>query len=372
MAPRALDRAQYARGHAASPASHCVAAGWPLPTHRAAHLVAGTTSAGWSLAWSAYFVITTGINAYVDSPAPRDAVRRRVLRGLRLRGVLQRRGAGRSRPLVALVTATSVWWLPLLLPPLVAIYARPRRSPWPGAPGQPRRAHGAAQPQAAPARAASEALDARSMTPARWRCSCSTSTGSRRSTTPSGTASATGCLQLVAERLPGAVRPEDMVARLGGDEFAVLLPRCATARSPRSRSPHRLRTALDEPFRARGRCCSSSRRRVGIALVPRPRPRRASSCSGAPTSRCTSPRRSAPASRSTPPTRDRHSTSRLGMLGALRRAIDGDELELHYQPKLSLRTGAVIGVEALVRWRHPQRGPRASRRVRPAGRVSPG
>ena len=47
---------------------------------------------------------------------------------------------------------------------------------------------------------------------------------------------------------------------------------------------------------------------------------------------------------------------RLEILGDLRRAIAEDELELHYQPKVSLKSGTVVGCEALVRWRHPQRG----------------
>jgi predicted signal transduction protein with EAL and GGDEF domain len=47
---------------------------------------------------------------------------------------------------------------------------------------------------------------------------------------------------------------------------------------------------------------------------------------------------------------------RLTMEQSLRRAIDRDELLLHYQPRLNLRTGKVDGVEALVRWQHPQRG----------------
>src|SRR5207248_1644527 len=55
-------------------------------------------------------------------------------------------------------------------------------------------------------------------------------------------------------------------------------------------------------------------------------------------------------------TRDHNSTTRLALLGELRRALESDELELHYQPKADLRTGRVTGVEALVRWRHPQRG----------------
>jgi EAL domain-containing protein (putative c-di-GMP-specific phosphodiesterase class I) len=56
------------------------------------------------------------------------------------------------------------------------------------------------------------------------------------------------------------------------------------------------------------------------------------------------------------PDTDRHSTMRLGMLAELRSALDNRELELHYQPKADLRTGDVVGVEALLRWRHAERG----------------
>jgi EAL domain-containing protein (putative c-di-GMP-specific phosphodiesterase class I) len=53
---------------------------------------------------------------------------------------------------------------------------------------------------------------------------------------------------------------------------------------------------------------------------------------------------------------DLHDVAELGLLAELRRAIEADELVLHYQPKARLETGDIIGVEALVRWQHPVRG----------------
>jgi EAL domain-containing protein (putative c-di-GMP-specific phosphodiesterase class I) len=56
------------------------------------------------------------------------------------------------------------------------------------------------------------------------------------------------------------------------------------------------------------------------------------------------------------PERDRHSRRRLELLGELRDALEAGQLVLHYQPKAEIATGAVRGVEALVRWAHPRRG----------------
>jgi diguanylate cyclase len=53
---------------------------------------------------------------------------------------------------------------------------------------------------------------------------------------------------------------------------------------------------------------------------------------------------------------DTHSVERLGLAGDLARALRGSEIEVHYQPKADAKSRVIVGVEALVRWRHPQRG----------------
>src|SRR4029079_19173774 len=53
---------------------------------------------------------------------------------------------------------------------------------------------------------------------------------------------------------------------------------------------------------------------------------------------------------------DHHSAERLALGGELRTAIENGELLLHFQPKLDMRDGSLVGVEALVRWQHPLRG----------------
>ena len=56
------------------------------------------------------------------------------------------------------------------------------------------------------------------------------------------------------------------------------------------------------------------------------------------------------------PKHDQHSPKRLALLGELRRALEQRQLLLHYQPKVDAHTGRVLGVEALVRWQHPDHG----------------
>jgi diguanylate cyclase (GGDEF)-like protein len=162
-----------------------------------------------------------------------------------------------------------------------------------------------------------------------------------------------GLLRVVAHRLTHSVRPGDVVARLGGDEFAVLLPAVREVSVAREVAA-RLRAALAEPVRLEGMAFQVEAS-VGIALCPDDASavevllQRADVAMYLAKERRTGVETYVSDS-------DRNSPARLALLGDLRRAIDRTELELHYQPKVTLADGQTRGMEALIRWRHPQRG----------------
>jgi diguanylate cyclase (GGDEF)-like protein len=161
-------------------------------------------------------------------------------------------------------------------------------------------------------------------------------------------------LQMVAHRLTHSVRPGDVVARLGGDEFAVLLPSIRDTHAAREVAA-RLRAALTEPVRLEGMTFDVDGS-VGIALYPDHAPDFELLLQRADVAMYLA-KEGRTGVELYQPDKDRNSPERLNLLGDLRRAIDNRELRLHYQPKVSLSTGAVQGVEALLRWRHPVHGP---------------
>ncbi|TDE59435.1 EAL domain-containing protein [Nonomuraea mesophila] len=161
-------------------------------------------------------------------------------------------------------------------------------------------------------------------------------------------------LQMVAHRLTHSVRPGDVVARLGGDEFAVLLPSIRDTHAAREVAA-RLRAALTEPVRLEGMTFDVDGS-VGIALYPDHAPDFELLLQRADVAMYLA-KEGRTGVELYQPDKDRNSPERLSLLGDLRRAIDNRELRLHYQPKVSLGTGTVQGVEALLRWRHPANGP---------------
>jgi diguanylate cyclase (GGDEF)-like protein len=156
----------------------------------------------------------------------------------------------------------------------------------------------------------------------------------------------------VARRLSDEVGHRGIVARLGGDEFGVLLPQ--TGHGDAVQAAVSLLAAIEQPFEV-GELELEITASIGIAVAHGTELE-----AGRLLQQADVAMYSAKASHSGwevySPERDQNSPRRLALAGELRRAIDSGELEVHYQPKADLKTGAVRGVEALVRWRHPTYG----------------
>jgi diguanylate cyclase (GGDEF)-like protein/PAS domain S-box-containing protein len=160
-------------------------------------------------------------------------------------------------------------------------------------------------------------------------------------------------LRTAADRIVSVLRPSDTVARFGGDEFTVLLETVHDAQEP-ARTAERILDALQQPMLLGGRDVVVTAS-IGIAV-------------GGPTdigrdlvaaadiamyqaknegkNRCILAAADA----------DEQALARLDLETELRRAILHGELEVHYQPVVHASSGKLHGLEALVRWRHPERG----------------
>jgi diguanylate cyclase len=159
-------------------------------------------------------------------------------------------------------------------------------------------------------------------------------------------------LREVAARLTGTLRAVDTVARLGGDEFAVLLPD-ATADGAAAVA-QKVRAALHQPLTLDGLGLDLDAS-IGIAVYPDHGGDAAELLQHADVAMYAAKQTHAGFVVYDPAV-DQHSPRRLALLGGLRRAVERDELVLHYQPKADLHTGQVLGAEALVRWQHPAHG----------------
>lgn len=157
-----------------------------------------------------------------------------------------------------------------------------------------------------------------------------------------------------ARRLRECVRPADTVARTGGDEF-VLVAEGVRATSDADAISARVQAELARPFVLNGTevFVTSS---IGIALSRGGEDKHEDLLRDADIALHHAKRGGK--DRHQVFDADMHTTvvKQLQMENDLRRAIDRDEFEVHYQPILSLHTGSIDSVEALVRWRHPDRG----------------
>ena len=160
-------------------------------------------------------------------------------------------------------------------------------------------------------------------------------------------------LQDLAKRLRRVLRTSDIVSRLGGDEFAVLLTDLATSAAAESVAQQLLLT-LQEPLQLRG-LGINLKASIGLALYPLDGRDVDSLMKRADIAMYRAKAEQRGFSHYTQ-NEDPYSADRLALIEALRRAIERDELVLHYQPKVDLDTRRLVGVEALVRWPDPGRG----------------
>lgn len=160
-------------------------------------------------------------------------------------------------------------------------------------------------------------------------------------------------LREIGPRLHSASRRPRLVARLGGDEFAVLSSFKGRGEDIEEHAEE-LRALIERPFVFQGLSLLVEAS-VGIAIYPdhavdpKLLLQRADVAMYA-------AKRQRLGHALYRPDRDEHSRDRLALLGELPRAIAARELVLHYQPKFDLQTDQICGVEALVRWEHPERG----------------
>jgi diguanylate cyclase (GGDEF)-like protein len=159
-------------------------------------------------------------------------------------------------------------------------------------------------------------------------------------------------LRQVGPRLRGQLRSGDLLGRLGGDEFVVLSTdldgEAALALA------QRLQGQLQRPFLVEGIALSVDAS-VGVAVGPE-QARTAEELLQLADLAMYAAKEARTGRELFDEDRDGQGRRRLEDVAALRRGIEDGELVLHYQPKLVLGTGRVDGVEALVRWQHPDRG----------------
>jgi diguanylate cyclase (GGDEF)-like protein len=161
-------------------------------------------------------------------------------------------------------------------------------------------------------------------------------------------------LKEMARRLTALVRPVDVVARLGGDEFVVLIDDCGDP-AVLSKVASRMIGQISEPLRLAGRQAQIGAS-IGIAVHPADGADAGSLLKSADTAMYQAKSGGRNGFRFFTAELAHDAARHFLLEGELRQAIDRGELRLHYQPKIDLATSRMAGLEALVRWQHPERG----------------
>ena len=160
-------------------------------------------------------------------------------------------------------------------------------------------------------------------------------------------------LVAVAERLRAVMRPEDTTARFGGDEFAILLE--DTTEEGTRRAAERILEALRSPFEFQGRQVVMHAS-IGASITADGSTEPDDLLRQADLAMYTAKTSGKGRFAFYEPQMHAAAVTRMELKADLEQAIADNEFELHYQPIVDLRSGHVSGLEALVRWRHAERG----------------
>jgi len=161
-------------------------------------------------------------------------------------------------------------------------------------------------------------------------------------------------LEIVGERLRACVRDEDTVARVGGDEFVMALEDVASAENVPAIA-HKILDVVALPVDVDGHRLHVSVS-LGISLYPEDGQDAETLLKNADHALYLAKDSGRHTYQLCTPELNRRSMQRLQLENGLRRALERGEFVVHYQPEFQARTGALVGVEALVRWRHPEAG----------------
>jgi diguanylate cyclase (GGDEF)-like protein/PAS domain S-box-containing protein len=161
-------------------------------------------------------------------------------------------------------------------------------------------------------------------------------------------------LKAVAGRLRGCIRESDLIARLGGDEFAVIRTGVTGTRDV-VEFVTRIHETIRQPYRCLGHQLSTDAS-IGIAMAPQDGTDLDQLIKNADLAMYGAKAGGRRTYRFFEPAMDASAKARLAMEQDLRQALVGGGFEIHYQPLVDLRRNEVTGCEALLRWRHPERG----------------
>ncbi|MTW13591.1 EAL domain-containing protein [Pseudoduganella eburnea] len=165
-------------------------------------------------------------------------------------------------------------------------------------------------------------------------------------------------LREVAQRLQASIRPRDTAARFGGDEFVLLLREGEQGALGEAQLTERIRAVLESvaaPLTLAGRDiqvhCS-----IGLAAFPQDGADAEILVKHADTAMYRAKELGRNGFQFFTEALQLRAQQQLELGASLHLALERDEFELHYQPQVSLRSGRVVGLEALLRWRHPDKG----------------